>query len=70
MFIVGVTLYWAEGGKDKSFASREQVQFINSDVTVIRVFLDWLRLLGSASRACGRASRSPPEMTESHLNPP
>jgi transposase len=45
LFLVGVGLYWAEGAKSKSYAPREDVQFVNSDPGVIRVFLAWLRLL-------------------------
>ncbi|MFJ2726649.1 hypothetical protein [Streptomyces collinus] len=46
LFMTGVALYWAEGSKDKPYARRENVQFVNSDPGVIRVFLAWLDLLG------------------------
>jgi transcriptional regulator with XRE-family HTH domain len=46
LFLLGVGLYWAEGGKDKPYARREHVAFINSDPNMIRVFLAWLDLLG------------------------
>ncbi|MFE0513757.1 hypothetical protein [Streptomyces sp. NPDC058964] len=46
LFLLGVALYWAEGGKDKPYARRENVAFINSDPDMIRVFLAWLDLLG------------------------
>ncbi|MER6029371.1 helix-turn-helix domain-containing protein [Streptomyces sp. NPDC001851] len=46
LFLVGVGLYWAEGGKDKPYARRENVTFVNSDPGMIRVFLAWLDLLG------------------------
>nr|WP_145490822.1 MULTISPECIES: hypothetical protein [Streptomyces] len=46
LFLVGVGLYWAEGGKDKSYDRRENVAFVNSDPNMIRVYLAWLRLLG------------------------
>ncbi|WP_149548852.1 hypothetical protein [Streptomyces marokkonensis] len=46
LFVVGVALYWAEGAKDKPYARRENVQFVNSDPGVIRVYLAWLDLLG------------------------
>ncbi|MGV9940361.1 hypothetical protein [Streptomyces sp. NPDC003401] len=46
LFLVGVALYWAEGSKDKLYARRESVQFVNSDPGVIRVYLAWLDLLG------------------------
>ncbi|MFF9604802.1 hypothetical protein ACF1GY_21355 [Streptomyces sp. NPDC014684] len=46
LFLTGVALYWAEGAKDKPYARRESVQFVNSDPGVIRVYLAWLDLLG------------------------
>jgi transposase len=45
LLLMGVVLYWAEGSKDKAHARREQVELINSDPDVIRLFLCWLRLL-------------------------
>ncbi|MFE9291074.1 hypothetical protein [Streptomyces olivaceus] len=45
LFVAGVTLYWAEGSKSKSYSRRERVSFVNSDPDVISLFLDWLRLL-------------------------
>jgi hypothetical protein len=53
LLLVGVALYWAEGTKDKPYARRELVKFINSDVTVIRLFVAWLRLLGVNAEGCG-----------------
>ncbi|MFC8512637.1 hypothetical protein [Streptomyces sp. NPDC057257] len=46
LFLLGVGLYWAEGGKDKPYARRENVTFVNSDPGMIQVFLAWLDLLG------------------------
>ncbi|MFI7501185.1 hypothetical protein ACIBVL_22300 [Streptomyces sp. NPDC049687] len=46
LFLLGVGLYWAEGGKDKPYERRENVAFVNSDPGMIEVFLAWLRLLG------------------------
>jgi transcriptional regulator with XRE-family HTH domain len=46
LFIAGVALYWAEGTKDKPYARRERITFVNSDPDMIRVFLAWLDLLG------------------------
>ncbi|MGW3492522.1 hypothetical protein [Streptomyces sp. NPDC001020] len=46
LFIAGVALYWAEGTKDKPYARRENVLFVNSDPSVIQTFLAWLDLLG------------------------
>ena len=49
LFMTGVALYWAEGAKDKPYARRENVQFVNSDPGVIRIYLAWLDLLGVES---------------------
>ncbi|MFE7775647.1 hypothetical protein ACFU5O_17445 [Streptomyces sp. NPDC057445] len=46
LFIAGVTLYWAEGAKDKAYRRCEALQFINSDPNVITLYLRWLELLG------------------------
>ncbi|MFF3331512.1 hypothetical protein ACFYWX_18390 [Streptomyces sp. NPDC002888] len=46
LFLMGVGLYWAEGSKDKPYARRENVTFVNSDPGMIKVFQDWLDLLG------------------------
>ncbi|MFF6995596.1 hypothetical protein ACFY93_11625 [Streptomyces sp. NPDC008313] len=46
LFMAGVALYWAEGAKDKTYARRENVMFVNSDTGVIRMYLAWLNLLG------------------------
>ncbi|WP_053851343.1 hypothetical protein [Streptomyces sp. NRRL B-24085] len=45
LFLLGVGLYWAEGGKDKAYDRRESVAFVNSDPGMIEVFLAWLDLL-------------------------
>ncbi|MFJ4206018.1 hypothetical protein ACIP2Y_41180 [Streptomyces sviceus] len=45
LFLLGVGLYWAEGGKDKPYDRRENVAFVNSDPGMIEVFLAWLDLL-------------------------
>lgn len=52
LFLLGVGLYWAEGSKDKRHLGRrnqERVAFVNSDPTMIRVFIAWLALLGFAT---------------------
>lgn len=46
LFLVGVALYWAEGSKAKPWSPSKEVVLINSDPTVIQVFLAWLRLMG------------------------
>ena len=48
LFVAGVVAYWAEGAKTKPWRSGAQVAFINSDPTMIRLFLRWLRLVGVA----------------------
>ncbi|MDX2681250.1 hypothetical protein [Streptomyces soliscabiei] len=45
LFMAGVALYWAEGTKDKTYARRETVIFVNSDPGVIQLYLAWLNLL-------------------------
>jgi hypothetical protein len=45
LLLVGTALYWAEGAKDKPYARRERVRFINSDPGVVRLYLCWLDLL-------------------------
>ncbi|MFD4632047.1 hypothetical protein ACFVYR_26695 [Streptomyces sp. NPDC058284] len=57
LFLVGVGLYWSEGTKDKPYRRTEMLQFINSDPTMIRVYLRWLALLGvGADRLTFRVS--------------
>lgn len=46
LFLIGVSLYWAEGSKSKPHALREAVIFVNSDPNVIKVYMAWLALLG------------------------
>ncbi|MCT9091924.1 hypothetical protein N4G70_24060 [Streptomyces sp. ASQP_92] len=48
LFLAGVVLYWAEGAKDKPWARRESLKFINSDPNVIKLYLEWLALQGVA----------------------
>ncbi|MFJ4435257.1 hypothetical protein [Streptomyces sp. NPDC088923] len=45
LFLVGVGLYWAEGTKDKAYARRERLVFVNSDPDMIGLFMRWLDLL-------------------------
>src|SRR3954453_3284789 len=45
LFVAGVALYWAEGAKAKPWRRGGLVDFINSDVDVLRIFLAWLDLL-------------------------
>ena len=46
LFVAGVALYWAEGSKSKPWRRQSRVVFINSDLSVVRLFLDWLDLVG------------------------
>jgi transcriptional regulator with XRE-family HTH domain len=46
LFVAGVALYWAEGAKAKPWRRGGSVDFVNSDVDVLRTFLSWLDLLG------------------------
>jgi transcriptional regulator with XRE-family HTH domain len=46
LFVAGLAAYWAEGTKSKPWNPKQRVTFINSDVTMIRLFLAWLELLG------------------------
>jgi hypothetical protein len=52
LFLAGVALYWAEGSKSKTYDLRERIVFVNSDATVIGVFLRWLRLLQIPLERC------------------
>jgi transcriptional regulator with XRE-family HTH domain len=38
--------YWCEGGKTKPWARRERLQWMNSDLMLVRLFLEGLRTLG------------------------
>ena len=47
LFVAGLAAYWAEGTKAKPWrAGSERVVFINSDESMIRLFLAWLDLIG------------------------
>lgn len=37
--------YWCEGAKDKPYARREHLQWLNSDPVLVRLYLEGLRLL-------------------------
>jgi hypothetical protein len=52
LWLVGLGLYWAEGTKSKSWAIRDRITFINSDPSMISVFLRWLALLGVSRDRC------------------
>jgi hypothetical protein len=52
LLLIGVALYWAEGAKNKPWAVRDRVTFVNSDSSMIRVFLRWLELVGVPGDRC------------------
>ena len=46
LLLLGTGLYWAEGAKAKPWRRTHRVVFMNSDPSVIAVFLAYLRVLG------------------------
>lgn len=52
LLLVGVAIYWAEGAKSKPWAIRDRLTFINSDPSMILMFLRWLGLLGIDRSRC------------------
>ncbi|MGV9244557.1 hypothetical protein [Streptomyces sp. NPDC003710] len=63
LFLVGVSLYWAEGGKDKPYARRENVTFVNSDPGMIHEAADvtaaeqyWADLVGATRSAFNKTT--------------
>jgi len=43
LWLVGVSLYWAEGTKEKKHNPGQNVCFSNSDPRMIKIFLKWLK---------------------------
>ncbi|MDP3015100.1 MAG: hypothetical protein Q8N28_01670 [bacterium] len=43
LWLIGVSLYWAEGSKSKPHNISQGVTFSNSDPMMIKVFMEWLR---------------------------
>lgn len=52
LFIAGVVAYWAEGAKAKPWNTSQRVDFVNSDVDMIRLFMAWLCLLDIGADSC------------------
>lgn len=46
LLIAGAVAYWAEGAKSKPWNPAEDLSFINSDPDMIRLYLQWLSVLG------------------------
>lgn len=44
-FLIGVTLYWAEGAKEKEYRPGSQIGFSNMDPNMIILFLKWLEII-------------------------
>lgn len=51
LWLIGATLYWAEGSKEKEEKPGSGMRFSNSDPRMIRVFLDWLLLAAGVERS-------------------
>ncbi|WP_412733112.1 hypothetical protein [Minisyncoccus archaeiphilus] len=43
LWLIGISLYWAEGSKEKDNGTRSGVVFSNSDPRMILLFVKWLR---------------------------
>jgi hypothetical protein len=43
LWLIGISLYWAEGTKEKSYKPGTGITFNNSDPKMILLFLKWLR---------------------------
>jgi hypothetical protein len=52
LLLVGVAIYWAEGAKSKPWAIRDRLTFINSDPSMVLMFVSWLELLGIDRSQC------------------
>jgi hypothetical protein len=46
LLIAGAVAYWAEGAKSKPWRPSEALRFMNSDATMVQLFLRWLELNG------------------------
>jgi hypothetical protein len=67
LFVVGLALYWAEGAKDKPWNRNGRVVVINSDPSVLMVFLAWPDLVGvSQDRRSYRLSIHESAQVEDH----
>ena len=47
LWLIGLALYWAEGGKEKAYAGANGVDLANTDPRMIRFFVRWL------TKCCG-----------------
>lgn len=46
LWLIGTTLYWAEGSKEKDWRPGSRVSFINMDKKMVQVFIKWLSSCG------------------------
>jgi len=44
LWLIGITLYWGEGSKEKDCHPGSRVSFTNMDKNMIHIFLKWLKL--------------------------
>jgi hypothetical protein len=51
LWLIGVSLYWAEGAKEKENGTRAGIKFSNSDPKMILLFLKWLKEIISISNS-------------------
>jgi transposase len=51
VLIVGAVAYWCEGAKNKPYRHYDRVEFINSDPTMIKFFLGFLKVADVAPEA-------------------
>lgn len=42
MWLIGLSLYWAEGSKEKMYTGASGIDFSNTDPKMIRLFVKWL----------------------------
>lgn len=43
LWLMGIALYWAEGGKEKENGTKSGINFSNSDPQMILIFVKWLQ---------------------------
>ena len=44
LWLIGISLYWAEGSKEKEYAPGIGISFSNSDARMIALFIKWLKV--------------------------
>jgi transposase len=48
LLLLGAAIYWCEGTKSKPWRTAETIQFVNSDVRLVKLFLRFLAVAGHA----------------------